>query len=232
MQRLGCVDHNDKFVIIKVHNHNKLTNKINRLKFNNKIISDSLFQIKTATDIITSNTAALSNADLKSISDYKSLNDKISRIRNKKFKDSNMNFDDILDKFKINLRKETFLQYDSRSADNQKVLIFYSQYTIDLLTKTRYTLIDGTFWSVPTLFTQLLTIFGSAFGKSISLVFVLLASKEKEIYINAFSKLKELTGCHLTNVVVDFEIGLKNSVQLVFPKSHIFRCSFHFGQMI
>ncbi|KAF7696417.1 hypothetical protein CDIK_1904, partial [Cucumispora dikerogammari] len=83
----GFVDYNDKFVIIKAHNHNKLTNRINRLKFNNKIISDSLLQIKTATDIITSNTAELSNADLKSIPDYKSLNDKISRIRNEKCKD-------------------------------------------------------------------------------------------------------------------------------------------------
>ncbi|KAF7690695.1 hypothetical protein CDIK_2724 [Cucumispora dikerogammari] len=143
-----------------------------------------------------------------------------------------MNFDDIPDKFKINLREETLLQNDSGSADDQRVLIFYSQYTIDLLTKTRYTLINGTFWSVPTLFTQLLTISGSAFGKSIPLVFILLASKEKEIYTKAFYKLKELTGCRFTNVVVDFEIGLKNSVQLVFPESHVFGCSFHFGQMI
>jgi hypothetical protein len=58
-----------------------------------------------------------------------------------------------------------------------------------------------------------MTINGKVFGKQVPLVFILLASKNQNLYIAAFEKYKEIFKCNFKNIIIDFEVGLKNVLE-------------------
>jgi hypothetical protein len=93
-------------------------------------------------------------------------------------------------------------------------------------------IIDGTFWSVPNAFTQLITISGCFFGKKFALVYCLLSSKQESLYKQVFNKLTELIDFNIKNIIIDFESGLKNALNFCFPNSKIYGCSFHYSQAV
>jgi hypothetical protein len=93
-------------------------------------------------------------------------------------------------------------------------------------------MIDGTFKSVPHDFFQLLTISGFVFGKSYSLIYVLMSDKSQVSYEKVFLKIREMTGLNMHVVLIDYEIALQKALIKVFVNSQIHGCIFHHGQAI
>jgi hypothetical protein len=77
-------------------------------------------------------------------------------------------------------------------------------------------IIDGTFWSVPREFDQLITITGRMFGSFFPLCFVLMCGKSEKNYKEVFKKVNEVGDLNLKHVIVDFEIALINSIKKSF----------------
>lgn len=98
--------------------------------------------------------------------------------------------------------------------------------------------VDGTFWVVPGLFSQLVTIHAEICGQVFPLAFFLLPSKTKVIYEKMWASLKAALAIHnrdLSNVrrvICDFEQGLIASIRQELPHSLVQGCYFHYGQCI
>lgn len=127
-----------------------------------------------------------------------------------------------------------FLVYDSGSNDTDRILIFSSNYGLKALASATYIATDGTFKLSPSLWTQIITVHGvyAGFG-SIPFVFGLLPNKKQETYLRFFNALKEcIPGFSPTNCLSDFEVGLQNSVKIVFPNIEVHGCLFHLSQSV
>ncbi len=107
-----------------------------------------------------------------------------------------------------------------------------SDFQIDILKHSGTWIIDGTFKSVPNQFSQLITIQGKYLGKFWPCSHALLVNKTEAGYCLLFEKIKSLVGGEPSNIMIDFEKGLLNSVKLTFTLSDVFGCNFHLGQII
>jgi hypothetical protein len=114
----------------------------------------------TNIDIITSETKLLPENNLTEIPNLKSLNDKLTRIRKEHFCGFRPEFDDVPEFLKIYLRGCLFLRYDSGVNDSERFLLFFDQNCKRYLKFVKKIMVDGTFWSVPSSFCQLVTFNG------------------------------------------------------------------------
>jgi len=116
-----------------------------------------------------------------------------------------------------NSRGELFLRYDSGIKDEDRFVIFSSEYQMSILKDSELWVMDGTFKSVPNHFEQMLTIQGKYLGKYWPLVHIILKRKNQDSYINSFKKLLDL-GCFTPGmIIIDLEKGLFNAITLTFP---------------
>lgn len=93
--------------------------------------------------------------------------------------------------------------------------------------------VDGTFKSVPTLFTQLYTIHGIIDSKILPLIYLLLPNKKQVTYFTAFNEVKKLSAnlCP-DSIMMDFEKAVINVCKEIYPSAQIRGCFFHFKQSI
>lgn len=86
---------------------------------------------------------------------------------------------------------EVFAKYDNKSRDN-RIIIMVSNNACKIIAKSEQWHFDGTFKAVPKMFTQQLNV--SCYHKNITLrcAFILLQRKERQTYIEAIGKLKEI----------------------------------------
>jgi hypothetical protein len=106
-----------------------------------------------------------------------------------------------------------------------------SDFCLNYASKTKSFIFDGTFYSVPNNFMQLISIQSSIFGRYVPLGYALLQSKSKNCYIEFFKHLKSI-GIFPNNIIIDFEKGLISSLKYTYQGVDIFGCSFHYGQNI
>jgi hypothetical protein len=100
------------------------------------------------------------------------------------------------------------------------------------LIKSKIWLIDGTFYTAPRQFSQVIVIHGFLFGKTFPLVYVLAGSKKEILYKKIFSFLKSIIIKEPKRIIIDFEMGLLNALSFCFGTSMITGCLFHFSQAI
>lgn len=181
-------------------------------------------------EIITSVTKDSKEEVIAILPKYKSLNDKITKEKNKHLKNFNPQFDDIPNFLKIDLNLQQFLQYDKGVESDNRFIIFFSENNRKYINTVETVLIDGTFWSCPSNFEQMITFNCRLFGNFYPLCFILLSSKREDDYKEAFGKLKELVECNFKEIIIDFEKGLGNAVSFIFKNVSVFGCSFHYGQ--
>lgn len=213
--------------VIILHNHENHFAKITRLKTKINIKKSAKNSCASNLSIITEVTKKLTDEEIKFIPKIKYLNDECTRSKNKY---TDITFD-IPNFLKLDATGKKFLQFDSGYNEKNRIILFFSEHLRFYLKHASTILIDGTFWSVPREFYQLLTINCLLFGKFFPICFILITNKKEETYINAFNKLLEFEPCKFKNIIIDFELGLKNAVEKTFPLSSVFGCSFHFGQM-
>lgn len=116
--------------------------------------------------------------------------------------------------------------------DVNNIVMFSTEKNLQFLVTCEFLLMDGTFYSAPSLFTQIFIIFGKKKCVHVPLVFILLTSKEEAAYEHALRKLTVFLPQNYTprTVYVDFEEAIHSAVRHVWPSSVIQGCRFHLGQ--
>jgi len=122
-------------------------------------------------------------------------------------------------------------------GDQEKIVIFSTDKNLQLLADNSTIFGDGTFYTCPSLFTQLYTLHGNVDGQMYPLVFCLLPSKSQAVYNRMFSLVK--TACidrnielNPTTLFADYETAVHNAAKSVFDRIVIKGCFFHYGQCI
>ena len=93
-----------------------------------------------------------------------------------------------------------------------------------MLSKSTRSHFDGTFKSCPKLFYQLTTVHGYFQRETIVGAFILLQNKNRDTYVTAFNKLKEIIiensdeNLMVTEALCDFEVALQTAIKYVFDK--------------
>ena len=126
-----------------------------------------------------------------------------------------------------------FLLHDSGQGDNDRLLIFGTDETLQWLTDHRHWLGDGTFKVVPELFFQLYTVHVYVGGAAIPCIYALMRSKTQPQYDRLWAAIKALKpGLSPRTILTDFEVASRNSILASFPGVQLGGCFFHLGQII
>lgn len=129
---------------------------------------------------------------------------------------------------------EGFLLHDTGVGDEQRILIFGTERTVNLLHAADHWYVDGTFKIVPELFFQLYTIHGSTnAGFIVPCLFALLPNKTRETYDRLFHYVKNLRlDMGPATVMMDYEKAAMNSVEATFPRAAVTGCFYHLSQSV
>ena len=138
----------------------------------------------------------------------------------------------IPEQFQQTTTGEQFLLFDSGPGE-ARILIFSTFNNLEMLSKCNSWFADGTFKTVPKLFTQLYTIHAKCNGQVFPLVYGLLPNTQRATYdrfLTALSNMRDdFTPVHL---LTDFEKPAIQSFQYHFPGVDVSGCLFHLSQNI
>ena len=137
------------------------------------------------------------------------------------------------------LSNKNFLFYDS-GPDPERIVMFATRENLDFLAMSSIWVADGTFKTVPTLFTQLYTIHCLAGGPNpfanghlLPCVYALLPNKKPLRTLKCGKLLTKLVQIlNLTFLFVDFEQAVINSFQSIWPLTQVKACFFHLSQAV
>ncbi|KAF7699628.1 hypothetical protein CDIK_1111, partial [Cucumispora dikerogammari] len=117
-------------------------------------------------------------------------------------------------------------------TNEERFIVFMSTSSERDLERSKVWLIDGTFYSTPELFFQLITVHGFLYRKTFTFVYILSGTKTEIIYTRMFSYLSNTLTNSYETIVIDFEKALYNSLSVCFPTTKLSGCLFHFGQNV
>lgn len=131
---------------------------------------------------------------------------------------------------------ELFVLHEE-NFNEKKNIILSTKSSLQILSLSECWVMDGTFYVVPEIFTQLFTIHGKVGMEIIPLVFCLMSSKNKESYYQLFFNLLRIScnyGINLNPKIIisDFEKIIPTTVKMFFPEVITKGCLFHLGQII
>ncbi|KAK8401049.1 hypothetical protein O3P69_002673 [Scylla paramamosain] len=109
-------------------------------------------------------------------------------------------------------RERCFLQHDSGTEDDNRILVFASAQGLRDLVRCKSWGFEGTFKYCPKIFVQLFTTHGQDGTFTVPRVFALLPSRTEETYTRVFSILKDLQPeLNPQDVMMDFEMASYNA---------------------
>lgn len=226
------LDQNNNIIEIATHTtHLEEKEKVNRLKFLNTLGKSALETKDNPIDILSAMTSKISSNEIKNLPRVKSLIDKITKLRKN-------NMPKLLNDFSLPYTLKTtlngcnFLLCDEYLSERERILIFVSTFSKEIITKTKIFLMDGTFRICPTKFYQVFSVHAYVYNKTIPVVFALLPGKSIEIYNYLFIKLKSEINFNPEIVVIDFEVAIKTSLESIYENIKLQGCSFHFSQTL
>ena len=138
------------------------------------------------------------------------------------------------------LAKSEFINF-KKNNKLEKYIIFGSEFQLNFYNEIQELFIDGTFKICPKNYYQLVNIFGFNKNKNfyMPLNYILLTSKNEELYTEAFEHLIRLIQSHTNiksfddvKITADFELGLRKSIKKVFRGSLLNGCFFHYCKAI
>ena len=134
--------------------------------------------------------------------------------------------------YKLTLKQEPFLLYDSGYGDKNRMIVFSNPSFLSILQKSNTWYADGTFKVVPEYFFQLYTIHAEMDGYIFPCVYALLPDKRESTYSKLLRKLLEIQpDLNPMNIMVDFEKAAIKSFEDNFL-SIISGCFFHLSQNV
>ncbi|XP_064461992.1 uncharacterized protein LOC135372269 [Ornithodoros turicata] len=118
-----------------------------------------------------------------------------------------------------------------------RILCFATQGGLTVFCEADEVFVDGTFFSCPSIFFQVLTVSSVKNGCSVNTAYFLLPGKSREVYVAAFMRFLECLSDHelrhrVTVVRTDFEVALIQALLYTFPRATHRGCHFRFGQAI
>lgn len=214
------------------HNHPVVNDKIEKLIFKNKLKKKSTQSNEKPFDIVVNETKNIDDSGLKNLPSFSYLRDSITKHRNKTLGIKIVSsYEDIPECLRKTIQGEPFLRIDTMISYIDRIVVFISDRCLKYLSTSKIFCIDGTFYSVPSGFTQLFVLHAKIYGKYFPVCYCLLTAKSYEIYFNLFLKLSEYR-FNPDIVIIDFELAIKKAIESVFAGTKIYGCSFHMGQSI
>ena len=125
---------------------------------------------------------------------------------------------------------EPLLLWDSGySTARRRSFLFGTPTNVAALQEADHLVIDGTFKSAPSLFTQMLGVHG-VFDENwhLPLAFGLLPGKSQVLYQDFLGQLNSFGPLDPQSILCDYEIGLRNACSSTWPSSTVRGCYFHF----
>ncbi|KAL3853327.1 hypothetical protein ACJMK2_016875 [Sinanodonta woodiana] len=160
----------------------------------------------------------------------------IRRVKHKKNAVHPLSVDrtfEIPEEYKSLADGENFLLYDSGCDDPNRILIFGTKRTLNLIKDSQHWFMDGTFKVIPELFFQLYTVHALVTGSIVPCLFVLLPNKTQVTYCRLFEEIKVLQPqVHPTTITMDFEKAAINAATECFANVEIHGFFFHLAQNI
>jgi hypothetical protein len=135
------------------------------------------------------------------------------------------------------LNGENFFLHDSGQDDEDRILIFGSDWAIKILTMCDVLFGDGTFKTVPPQFGQLFSVHGRFREYVFPFIFCLTVRLTQETYETVYQVIKNRVarqGRQLRPrmLMMDFELANINAASAAFPAAEVKCCLFHFTQSI
>ncbi|CAN7945721.1 unnamed protein product, partial [Ixodes pacificus] len=133
---------------------------------------------------------------------------------------------------------EPFLVVDDRSDPSSCILAFATRDGMQRLSSAKIIFADGTFFVVPHIYDQLVTLHVVTEGVHSAAVYFLLSGRSRQTYVRAFQGLKAAflsAGIAFSApdiFMTDFEQALIGGLRDVFPQAAHRGCHFHFAQRV
>lgn len=216
-----------------VHNHAPNSAEIEVFNIKQSIKDAARTSLETPRNIIDGCTAGTSSEAAVMLPSYNGLRRAVQRERiknDKKLKPYNHASEIILEDIRTK-KGANFIIWDHTDTDRNRIVMFGTAENISLLSEFKHWCIDGTFKTAPLVFVQLLTVHALVDEKAVPLVYVLLCNKQEGTYRKVLTKIKNLEPyIQPESVICDFEAGLFNAINKVFPETEVVGCFFHLGQ--
>ena len=127
---------------------------------------------------------------------------------------------------------EQFLIFDSGQGDADRIFIFGTNQSLQLLSQSQNWFGDGTFKVCPQIFFQIYTIHAQINGRILPCIYALLPNKTEETYTRLFREVEQHVANSPTDILMDFERAALNSVGQVYPNTEFKGCFYHFSSNI
>lgn len=227
------------------HNHSPSPTNYARYEAIQKIKKRAAFGEDKPSSIITQSQSSLSSQEQASLPSASAQRQTIYRVR----KSTNPNvipepksLADFLftPELATSSTGENCLISDSRIDSKDRVIILGTKMSVEYLEKSQIILMDGTFYTAPSLFYQVYTIFGLAgvgnSRRAFPLVFSLMTSKTVNVYRKMIQDLKSYCvkldlDFHPRFIMTDFEQSVIRACKEEFRESR-HGCLFHLGQVL
>ena len=124
---------------------------------------------------------------------------------------------------------EQFLIFNSGQGDADRIFIFGTNQSLQLLSQSQKWFGDGTFKVCPQIFFQIYTIRAQINGCILPCIYALFLNKTEETYTRLIREVEQRVANSTTDVLMDFERAALNSVCQVYPNTERKGCSYHFS---
>ena len=137
--------------------------------------------------------------------------------------------------YMLTKKNESFLLIDTN--DEERIFVFCINNFFKIMCDTDTIFMDGTFNTVPKIYTQLYTLHGFFKDQMIPFIYILLPDKKLTTYLRIFRLLQD-KALELGLVFapktfqIDFETAVIRAINTIYPSSNIKGCLFHFSQAI
>ncbi|KAG0438000.1 hypothetical protein DMUE_3363 [Dictyocoela muelleri] len=202
------------------HWHENEFSKIIRLEFNGKIKNIAVRTNLNFDNALISATEGMKKDDLIKIGNLNNIRDYFIKSRksiNELPKNEN---DNILEMYKYTFDNNIFLQYSDLN-DGEKLMIFITNENLNILSKSKVWLGDGTFYTAPKNYSQIYIIHGLYFGKILPLCYILMKNKREKSYKKIFDYFIANISTEPEHFIVDFEISQHNAIKKTFKNTKI-----------
>ena len=142
------------------------------------------------------------------------------------------NREDVPLQYQRSYANEQFLIFDSGQGDADRIFIFGTNQSLQLLSQSQNWFGDGTFKVCPQIFFQIYTIHAQINGRILPCIYALLPNKTEETYTRLFREVEQHVANSPTDILMDFERAALNSVGQVYPNTEFKGCFYHFSSNI
>ena len=122
---------------------------------------------------------------------------------------------------------EQFLIFESGQGDADRIFIFGTDQSLQLLSQSQNWFGDGTFKVCPQMFFQIYTIHAQISERFLPYIY-----KTEGTYARLFREVEQHVKNYPTDILMDFERAALNSVCRVYPNIELKGCFYHFSSYI